>query len=56
VAPEVVVDNRPEDVIKGHDAQLEKAIQMVLEQIKANPKSLPARPPDLPAYPEGPGM
>jgi len=56
VAPEIVVDNRPEDVIKGHDAQLDKAVQMLMEQINANPKKLPVRPPDLPAYPEGPGM
>jgi len=27
-----------------------------MEQIKANPKKLPARPPDLPTYPDNPGM
>jgi hypothetical protein len=27
----------------------------VMKDIQANPKKLPPRPPDLPAYPEGPG-
>jgi tricorn protease len=56
VAPEVEVDNSPDLVVKGQDPQLEKAIEMVMQQINANPKKLPARPPDLPAYPAGPGM
>ena len=56
VAPDVVVDNRPDLVVKGQDPQLEKAIDLVLQQINANPKKLPPTPPDLPAYPEGPGF
>jgi tricorn protease len=56
VEPDVPVDNPPDLVVKGQDPQLEKAIEMVMEQIKAHPKKLPARPPDLPAYPEGPGL
>jgi len=56
VQPDVVVENRPDLVVKGQDPQLERAIQMVLQDIQAHPKSLPARPPDLPAYPEGPGF
>jgi len=56
VQPDVVVDNPPDLVLKGQDPQLEKAVQMLMEQIKANPKKLPARPPDLPTYPEGPGL
>jgi tricorn protease len=56
VQPDVVVDNPPDLVLKGQDPQLEKAIEMLLEQIKANPKTLPARPPDLPTYPDGPGL
>ena len=32
--------------------QLEKAIEVVLKDMQANPKTLPPRPPDLPAYPE----
>ncbi len=56
VQPDVVVDNPPDMVVKGRDPQLEKAVEMLMEQIKANPKKLPARPPDLPTYPEGPGL
>ncbi|MGB9491885.1 MAG: PDZ domain-containing protein, partial [Terriglobales bacterium] len=56
VEPDVVVDNLPDLVVKGQDPQLEKAIDMLMQQIKADPKKLPARPPDLPAYPEGPGF
>jgi tricorn protease len=56
VAPDIEVDNRPDDVVRGKDAQLDRAIQEVLKQIEANPKRLPPRPPDLPAYPEGPAM
>jgi tricorn protease len=56
VQPDVVVDNPPDLVVKGQDSQLNKAVEMLMEQIKANPKKLPARPPDLPTYPEGPGL
>jgi tricorn protease len=51
VEPDVVVDNRPDLVIKGQDPQLEKAVELVMKQIREHPKKLPARPPDLPAYP-----
>jgi len=56
VAPDIEVDDRPDDVVRGKDAQLDRAIQEVMKQIEANPKKLPPRPPDLPAYPEGPAM
>ena len=56
VAPDIEIDNRPDDVARGKDAQLDRAIEEVMKQIQANPKTLPARPPDLPAYPEGPAM
>jgi tricorn protease len=56
VAPDIEVDDRPDDVVKGKDAQLDRAIEEIMKQIEANPKKLPPRPPDLPAYPEGPGM
>jgi tricorn protease len=56
VQPDIEVDNRPDLVINGQDPQLEKAIELVMKEIKANPKKLPARPPDLPAYPEGPAL
>jgi len=56
VEPDVVVDNRPDLVIEGHDPQLEKAIDVVMKEIQAHPTKLPPRPPDLPAYPLAPGI
>ena len=56
VEPDIVVENRPEQVVKGEDPQLEKAIDVVMKDIQAHPKTLPPRPPDLPAYPAGPGF
>ncbi len=55
VAPDIEVDNRPDQVMAGHDPQLEKAIELVMKEIRDHPKRLPPRPPDLPAYPSGPG-
>ena len=56
VAPDIELDDRPDDVVRGKDAQLDRAIQEVMKQIQANPRNLPPRPPDLPAYPEKPGL
>jgi tricorn protease len=56
VQPDIVVENRPDLVVKGQDPQLEKALELVMKAIQENPKKLPARPPDMPAYPDGPGM
>jgi tricorn protease len=56
VAPDIEIDNRPDLVRVGHDPQLEKAIEVVMKEIQEHPMKLPARPPDLPAYPEGPGF
>lgn len=56
VEPDIVVENTPDLVHEGHDPQLEKAIQVVLQEIAQHPKKLPPRPPDFPAYPKGPGM
>ena len=54
VQPDIVVENRPEQVVSGKDPQLERAIQEVQKMIQENPKKLPPRPPDLPSYPTGP--
>ncbi len=56
VQPDIVVDNRPDLVVKGQDPQLEKAIELVMQAIGPTPTKLPPRPPDLPPYPAGPGM
>ncbi len=55
VEPDIEVDNRPDLVMAGHDPQIEKAIELVMQEIMEHPMKLPPRPPDLPAYPPGPG-
>ena len=45
VAPDVEVIQTPADVIKGIDPQLQKAIEIALEQLKKNPPVEPVRPP-----------
>jgi tricorn protease len=56
VEPDIVVENRPDLVVKGQDPQLEKAIEVIMKEIKEKPMNLPPRPPALPAYPPGPAM
>ncbi|MBV9573040.1 MAG: PDZ domain-containing protein [Acidobacteriales bacterium] len=56
VQPDIVVENRPDQVVRGEDPQLQKAIEVVLKDIQEHPKTLPPPPPDLPTYPEGPGF
>ena len=42
----------PDQVMKGDDPQLEKAIELVTQQIREHPEpGVPPRPPDLPTYP-----
>ena len=45
VPPDVDVEQWPADVIAGRDPQLEKAIEIVLEELEANPPAEPAKPP-----------
>ena len=47
VAPDVEVEELPKDVAAGHDLQLEKAVAIVLQQLKEHP--VPTSP--LPPYP-----
>ncbi|MBV9624501.1 MAG: PDZ domain-containing protein, partial [Acidobacteria bacterium] len=54
VQPDIVIENRPEQVVAGKDPQLEKAIEVVSKAMSEHPRRLPPRPPDLPAYPPGP--
>jgi len=44
VSPDIEVDNRPDDVQKGKDAQLERAIQELLKKIEARPPTFPSPP------------
>ena len=48
VPPDVEVEQLPELVIKGQDPQLDKAIEIVIKQLKENPPKKLARP----AYPD----
>jgi tricorn protease len=48
IPPDVMVEELPKDVAAGHDAQLERAVAIVLQQLKEHP--LPVSP--IPAYPD----
>ncbi|MEM8927706.1 MAG: PDZ domain-containing protein [Bacteroidota bacterium] len=45
VPPDVEVEQLPELVIKGHDPQLEKAIEIILKELEENPPQKLERPP-----------
>ncbi|HVS14408.1 MAG TPA: PDZ domain-containing protein [Thermoanaerobaculia bacterium] len=45
VPPDVEVEQWPAEVIAGRDPQLEKAIEIVLEELERNPPPDPAKPP-----------
>ncbi len=44
VSPDIEVEQTPADVIAGKDPQLEKAIQIALDELKQNPQTEPTRP------------
>lgn len=44
ISPDVEVEQWPADVIKGRDPQLEKAIQIALDELAKNPPEEPVRP------------
>jgi tricorn protease len=51
VDPDVEVENLPADLLAGHDAQLEAAVDLMLKAIAGKPAGLPPPPPPLPPYP-----
>jgi tricorn protease len=51
VAPDIEVDTDPGELMAGHDAQLEAGVNNLLGELARNPRSLPAAPDLLPAYP-----
>ena len=51
VDPDLDIENLPADLLAGHDAQLEAAVDLMLKAIAGKPAGLPAPPPPLPAYP-----
>ncbi len=54
VDPDVEIQNMPEEVLEGKDAQLERAVNYLLEELKKDPKDIPP-PPQYPnkARPRG---
>jgi tricorn protease len=44
VDPDIEVENDPKSVIEGHDPQLEKGIEVIMETIRENPMQIPERP------------
>jgi tricorn protease len=46
VPPDIEVEQTPADVIAGRDPQLERAIEVVMAELKKNPPANAARPPD----------
>jgi tricorn protease len=45
VPPDIEVEQVPAEMIEGHDLQLEKAIQVILEELEKNPPQERKRPP-----------
>jgi len=45
VDPDIVVENAPGDVLDGKDAQLERAVDYLMEKITENPQPVPQPPP-----------
>jgi tricorn protease len=45
VEPDIVVDNDPARELRGEDQQLDKAIDVILEELRNRPTSLPPPPP-----------
>jgi tricorn protease len=44
VPPDVEVEQTPAELIKGRDPQLERAIQLIMEELNKNPPHTPKRP------------
>lgn len=44
VDPDIVVEQDPVEVLKGHDPQLERGVQELLKRLPAAPAGLPHRP------------
>jgi tricorn protease len=49
VEPDIVVDNDPAKEYAGEDQQLDKAVELILEELKSNPAGIPDK---FPAYPD----
>ena len=49
IAPDIEVENDPASVAAGHDRQLERAVEVTLEELRKNPVVIPQHPP-YPSY------
>jgi tricorn protease len=54
VSPDITVHDEPGDLNRGHDAQLQTAVNVLMKKIKSAPRSLPPPPPWTPAFPPQP--
>ena len=45
VPPDIEVEQLPAEVIAGHDPQLEKAIEVIMDELRMNPPEKMKRPP-----------
>ena len=45
IVPDIEVENDPASVAAGHDRQLERAVEVTLEELKKNPVVIPQHPP-----------
>jgi tricorn protease len=45
IAPDIEVEFDPEVVLQGRDPQLEKAVEVVMQELEKNPVPRPRRPP-----------
>jgi tricorn protease len=55
IPPDVEVEELPKDMAAGHDLQLEKAVQIVMDQLKEHPVTMPPIPP-YPNYHKDDGL
>src|SRR5439155_13280098 len=55
VAPDIEVENTPSEVIKGHDPQLERAVQEALKSLQQNPVKRVPRPAPIDRVSKKPG-
>jgi tricorn protease len=51
VIPDIIIENDPAELYKGTDAQLNKAVEVILEELKKNPVKLAP----IPAFPDKSG-
>jgi tricorn protease len=55
VAPDIEIDDDPKSVAEGHDLQLERAVTLLLNQLKRNPPQ-PLKAPTYPDYHKDDGL